>query len=242
MNEGMIRDSAGKLTSRQREFLDSLEKLHARRGQAVSYEDVARDMKVSKWTAYDILHGLCQRGFLSLEHEVTSGKGRSRILYTPVVNALPSTGAAAKDAEPGFTTVSRLRRKILQYARYSITDAIRLSVRRIVGEENPYRVVLYTCVMVVLFARVFRLDVERLVHIREFVASSLAAGTILSLLSEVMFSLMRDEKWLLENLGLSQQSIGQFAECERRFHDSLAQLSDKEKQLVVSVIRQTVTP
>ena len=242
MSGNMIPDSTGKLTSRQREFLDSLENLYVRRGQAVSYEDVAKDMKVSKWTAYDILHGLCQRGFLSLEHEVTSGKGRSRILYAPAVKSLPSARGGANDTETGLRTVGRLRRKILEYARYSIADAIHLSVQRIVGEENPYRVVLYTCVMVVLFARVFRLDVERLVHIREFVASTLAAGTILSLLSEVMFSLMRDEKWLLENLGLSQESIGQFAECERRFQESLAQLSDKEKQLVVSVIRQTVTP
>lgn len=242
MNANMIPDSTGRLTSRQREFLDSLESLYARRGQAVSYEDVAKDMKVSKWTAYDILHGLCQRGFLSLEHEVTSGKGRSRILYTPAAKSLPTARAVASGTEAGLRTVSRLRRKVLQYARYSITDAIHLSVQRIVGEENPYRVVLYTCVMVVLFARVFRLDVERLVHIREFVASSLAAGTILSLLSEVMFSLMRDEKWLLENLGLSQEAVGQFAECERRFQESLVQLSDKEKQLVVSVIRQTVTP
>jgi len=242
MNEDALPGSTGKLTSRQREFLHSLESLYEARRQAVSYEDVAREMKVSKWTAYDILHDLYQRGFLRLEHEVTPGKGRSRILYSPAGDASSIADGKAGDASTELMALNWLRQKVLQYAAYSISDAIHIAARRIVHEENPYRVVLHTCVMVVLFARVFRLDVERLVHIREFVASSLSAGIVLSLLSEVMFSLMRDEKRVLEHLDLPQESIGQFAECEKSFQNSLAKLSDGEKQLMVSVIRQAVTP
>ena len=70
MDKTTMQNPTGKLTSRQQEFLQSLTTLCKIRKQAVSYVDVASDMKVSKWTAYDILHDLYERGFLRMEHEI----------------------------------------------------------------------------------------------------------------------------------------------------------------------------
>lgn len=242
MNESTMSNSTGKLTSRQREFLNSLKGLCESRGQAVSYEDVASEMKVSKWTAYDILHDLYQRGFLRLEHAMTSGKGRSRILYAPEWNTLSTTSDAADDGTTELTALKWLKQKVRQYDKYSVADSIRMATRGVMSEQNPFRVVLYVCVLLVLFAGAFQLDIEQLVHFRRFVASALSAGTVLGVLTEFMFSLMCDEKWLQENLGLPRESIGLFVECEQSFRTSMARLSDGDQRVMVSVIRQVVMP
>ncbi|MCE5192362.1 MAG: hypothetical protein ABFD13_02480 [Candidatus Cryosericum sp.] len=242
MNEGIVPDSAGKLTSRQREFLDSLKHLYEVRGQAVSYKDVASEMKVSKWTAYDILHDLYQRGFLRLEHAVTSGKGRSRILYVPEWNTLSTTSKAGDDGTTELATLKWLRQKVVQYAKYSVSDAIRMAAQDVMSGQNPFRTVLYACVLLILFSSAFKMDFEQLVHFRGFMTSALSAGTVLGVLIEFMFSLMCDEKWLQEHLELPSESVKAFAECEQSCRKSLVRLSEREQKLMVSVIRQAVMP
>lgn len=242
MNERIVPGSTGRLTSRQREFLNSLIDIYDTRGQAVSYEDVASRMRVSKWTAYDILHDLYQRGFLRLEHAVTPGKGRSRILYSPEVSALPAKRGAVDHSKAELAASQWLRQQVVQYAKYSVPDSIRMAARSIMSEQNPFRIALRACVLMVLFESAFEPDIEQLVHFRRFLASALSAGTVLAVLSEFMFSLMRDEEWLLKNLRLPPESIARFAECEQSFQASMTRLSDREKQLMVSAIREEVIP
>jgi len=237
MDKTTMQDSPDKLTSRQQEFLQSLVTLCKTRKQAVSYVDVATEMKVSKWTAYDILHGLYQRGFLRMTHEIRSSKGRSQILYSPA-ESMPHVSEDTRDAAES-TTLKWLTGKITQYAGLGIAESINLVAERVRHEKNPFRVVLYTELMVVLFARVFRVDIDRLVNTRAIVALGLSADTILRLLSEIMFSFMRNEKWLMANLALPQRSIQEFAEWEESFMASVTQLSAGEKRLMVSVIGRT---
>jgi predicted transcriptional regulator len=234
MDKTTMQNPTGKLTSRQQEFLQSLTTLCKIRKQAVSYVDVASDMKVSKWTAYDILHDLYERGFLRMEHEIRTGKGRSRIFYSPAENTLrvrEDTGDAAE-----HRTLKWLTGKINQYAGEGVAESIGIEARRVSREKNPFQVVLHISLMVVLFVRVFGVDIDRLVSVRALAASSVSADTVLRLLSEVMFSFMRNEEWLMTHLGLSQQSIQEFTKCEESFVASVVQLSAGEKRLVVSVI------
>jgi predicted transcriptional regulator len=42
-----------KITTRQKEFLQSLIDLYQDKGSPIHYSEVARKMGVSKWTAYD---------------------------------------------------------------------------------------------------------------------------------------------------------------------------------------------
>lgn len=234
MDKITMSNSTGKLTSRQQEFLQSLTTLYKACKQAVSYRDVASEMKVSKWTAYDVLRGLYQRGFLRMEHEIRSGKGRSQILYSPAESTLrvsEDTGDAAE-----HRTLKWLTGKIDEYAGYGVVESIRIVARHVRREKNPFQVVLYTSLMVVLFARAFRVDIDRLVNTRAFVAAGLSADMVLRLLSEVMFSLMCNEEWLMTNLASLQQSIQEFTEWKESFVVGLAQLSAGEKRLMVSVI------
>lgn len=230
--------SEDKLTARQQEFLRSLAHLYHASEHAVSYKDVAKEMGVSKWTAYDILHGLYLRGFVQMQHEVRSTRGRSQILYAPAVDALAESGDAAEHHSLR-ATATWITDKISRYARYGVTGSISMVAHHLRRERNPFRVVFYTSVMVILFARVFSLDIARLINIKELLASDLSADIVLGLLGEFMFSLMQNEQWLMANFGLPQESIRQFAECEKLFSESLAQLNRSEKSLIVSVIKDS---
>ena len=51
------------LTQRKREFLEVIEQLYQKTGESVHYEDVAKELGVSKWTAYDMVQDLINAGF-----------------------------------------------------------------------------------------------------------------------------------------------------------------------------------
>lgn len=82
----MEQGGGGSLTARQAEFLEVVRDL-ARHGEGVHYSEVAARLGVSRWTAYDILSSLVQKGFLRVEREQRpepSLVGRCRVLFRPV--------------------------------------------------------------------------------------------------------------------------------------------------------------
>jgi hypothetical protein len=127
-----------------------------------------------------------------------------------------------------------------EYADDGVAESIRLVAQSVRQERNAFRVVLRVSLMVVLFANFFSLDMDRLVHTRALIASGVSAETVLGVLGEIMFSLMRDEEWFVSHFGLPRQAMQEFAECEQAFNASVAQLSAGEKRLMVTVIGQAL--
>ena len=72
------------LTERKREFLAAVEELYRETGQPVHYEDVAKRLEVSKWTAYDMIRDLTRGGFLRAQYQRLPSVGRSRMIVVPV--------------------------------------------------------------------------------------------------------------------------------------------------------------
>lgn len=99
------------LTARQGEFLQAVQEL-SRDGGGVHYTDVAERVGVSRWTAYDILTSLAQKGFVLVEREqrgIGSLVGRCRVLFRParpfaafVPQALPPAPAVPPGICGGF--------------------------------------------------------------------------------------------------------------------------------------------
>jgi hypothetical protein len=74
------------LTERKREFLAALCKLYDERMEPVHYEDVARELGVSKWTAYDVLRSLAAEGLVAVEYTLNRRArtpGRSMVVFRP---------------------------------------------------------------------------------------------------------------------------------------------------------------
>ena len=110
-----------KITTRQKEFLQSLIDLYQENASPIHYSEVAQKMGVSKWTAYDMLQLLRKEGLLEVEYLIPEsdnykwGKlGRSTITFFPTkkgysVSNLPERKLSTKVAE-----LNKLKNDIIQ--------------------------------------------------------------------------------------------------------------------------------
>ena len=110
-----------KITTRQKEFLQTLIYLYQEKDSSIHYSEVARKMGVSKWTAYDMLQLLRKEGFLEVEYLIPESDsyrweklGRSTITFFPTkkgytVSNLPQRNLPAKASE-----LNKLKKDIIQ--------------------------------------------------------------------------------------------------------------------------------
>lgn len=79
------------LTERRRQFLSRLIQLYRKSGTPVHYEELARSLEVSKWTAYEVIKALRKAGLAEPVYEgndTRSGPGRWRVCFLPTAKAL----------------------------------------------------------------------------------------------------------------------------------------------------------
>jgi hypothetical protein len=112
------------LTPRRLETLETLRRLTEEAGPAVHYSLVATRMRISAWTAYDLLLELEKLGLVARRYaqdNSLSHGGRSRILFAPAVSeAGPSAGFGASVAA-AFERFSAIRDEALA-ARVYLAD------------------------------------------------------------------------------------------------------------------------
>jgi len=77
------------ITKRRLDFLKTLINLSKESGLPVHYTDVADNMKISKWTAYDILKELEKEGYVETKYLLNTEKtqGRSMLMFLPTERA-----------------------------------------------------------------------------------------------------------------------------------------------------------
>lgn len=100
------------LTPRRLETLATLRRLTEEAGSAVHYSLVGARMKISAWTAYDLLLELEKLG-LVVRRYVQDGApthgGRSRILFAPAAETAASSGGFAASLGAAFERFSAIR-------------------------------------------------------------------------------------------------------------------------------------
>ena len=92
------------LTPRQRTFLDKLLELYREENGPVHYTAVAAQLGVNRFSAYDMLRVLEEKGFVSASYALAaghSGPGRSMVVFapTPLATTVASPVAAAARGE-----------------------------------------------------------------------------------------------------------------------------------------------
>jgi hypothetical protein len=112
-------DAIPRLTARQRAFLQKLVDLYRERQAPVHYSDVAEQIGVSPFSAYDMLKVLENKGLASSSYALAaehSGPGRSTVMFAPTANVAtvlrPVQQAVGPDDEwPGVRerVLNRLR-------------------------------------------------------------------------------------------------------------------------------------
>lgn len=103
-----------KITPRQRTILGQLLDLYHESGETpIHYSLVADKLGISKWTAYDLLKVLEEKGFAKANYQVaeeTKSRGRSSVLFAPTPKAIELvdriSGGALSKGEWGKTKQS----------------------------------------------------------------------------------------------------------------------------------------
>ena len=88
------------LTRRRMDFLEVLRDLVSKTGQPVHYDRVGERLKVSKWTAYDMLNELMSDGLVRASYSTSesASRGRSQVLFEPTPSGLAVLNETANRA------------------------------------------------------------------------------------------------------------------------------------------------
>lgn len=113
------------LTARRLEFLRVLSDLSSAVGGQVHYEAVAARLKVSKWTAYDMMQELMSDGLVRSSYSTASSgfHGRSQVLFEPTPDGLQILGDAGGPSGARDSDYSR------REAMLSTLDRVRAALR-----------------------------------------------------------------------------------------------------------------
>src|SRR5437868_2969512 len=109
------------LTPRRLETLDTLRRLTEEAGSAVHYSMVAARMRISAWTAYDLLLELEKLGLVArryVQDASLSHGGRSRILFSPAAVEPGSSAGFGASVAAAFERFSAIRDETLAARAY----------------------------------------------------------------------------------------------------------------------------
>jgi DNA-binding Lrp family transcriptional regulator len=110
-----------KITTRQKEFLQSLIDLHKQKASPVHYSEVAKKLGVSKWTAYDMLQLLHKEGLLEVEYLIPESDnykweklGRSIITFFPTKKGYAISNLLERKLSTKAAELNKLKNDIIQ--------------------------------------------------------------------------------------------------------------------------------
>ena len=112
-------EPASGLTARQRAFLDKLLELYREHKGPVHYSTVAEQLGVNRFSAYDMLRVLEEKGFASSSYALAtghSGPGRSLVVFAPTSEAAVILAQDAVEAQLGEDW-PRVRERVLSRLR-----------------------------------------------------------------------------------------------------------------------------
>lgn len=135
------------LTARQREFLQAVVQMSGK-AEGVHYTEVARKLGVSKWTAYDVLCSLEERGYLERAHQVCgegAGCGRSRLLFLPSKLALTyaDSGPPMEYPAAGWEGVRQSLLERAQAGQHRVGELLKELLQEVEHIRQPFFVCAY---------------------------------------------------------------------------------------------------
>lgn len=147
----------GMLTRRQKEFLAAAVDLALKNG-GVHYTEVAEVLGVSRWTAYDVLNGLAQKGLLTVSHEIAreGGAGRSRVLFQPTRQALSLAGKEGDtrgEVRPWPETDQGLWARVIQAKERGVWNTLQELAGELVTIRQPLIFCAYLLVILLVALR-----------------------------------------------------------------------------------------
>jgi transcriptional regulator of heat shock response len=145
-----------RITKRQKEFLQSLIDLYQQKDTPIHYSEVAQKMRVSKWTAYDMLQLLHKEGFLEVEYLLPESDnykwvklGRSTITFYPTKKGYDLFPLTKQKISSNIAEFNRLKKEITQkFDEFKGKLNIRELLKEALQSKSPF--IFCACVLLIL--------------------------------------------------------------------------------------------
>ena len=224
-----------KLTPRQRAFLEKLRDLYRERRGPVHYSTVAERLGVSKFSAYDMLRVLEQKGVAGSEYLLSakrSGPGRSRVVFFPTVFS-SWEGQAGESDEDWLRFKQRLLNELREACDVNYREKLMAFLSRLPSLRAPLEYCAETIAALLLNLGLIKEAVSEHNPLRSLggllTASETGLGALagLSLGSTLMTG---GESSLTDRLLTSV----------RRYQDHLARLSEENKRRLTDFLQEAL--
>lgn len=218
------------LTRRRQEFLKAAVELYNAKGQPVHYTEVAEIVRVSSWTAYDILTLLAEKGYLEVVHQVDREEetpGRSKVKFKPTPLALSTlSGYSRKDWE-------NVQRELLQRLHEADRKGAKAIIKETLGElskvSNPLIFCAKLLLALILAIWTIRKAAQALVVVREVVTAFNTTETALILLAGLLLGYL----WKSGKKELGKA----FNSYITRYVDEIRKLKEEDRKKLLEFVR-----
>lgn len=148
------------LTQRRMQFLNKIKKLYQETAAPVHYVTVAETLKVSKWTAYDLLRELEKEGFLEREYVVNSLEklpGRSMIMFIPTDKAYQIGEGEAGRVNDWYSDWQEVKEKLLTIfnglSLHEVKGVVQELLQEMQGKDHPLISSAYTLTVLLIYLK-----------------------------------------------------------------------------------------
>ncbi|MEW6105800.1 MAG: hypothetical protein AB1563_05490 [Bacillota bacterium] len=231
------------LTERSREFLAALRKLYEEQKGPVHYEDVAKAVGVSKWTAYDMLRKLAADGLVGVEYILNRHKrtpGRSMVMFRPNEGREDAQAGQMKHGGhlPFGEELARIKKNLvacLSELRGSTSQGIWQGLmEKLDRASGPAAFCGYMAVLLVACTRL--LGGNSLDALARLVQAGADAHSALVVFSGAIMGM------LVVHPAVSREVTGKMAGYMRKFQDHIDSLSGQERSLLLEFVREIAGP
>ncbi|NPV27793.1 MAG: hypothetical protein HPY81_10235 [Firmicutes bacterium] len=226
------------ITQRQKDFLQIIKQIYEATNLPVHYAQVAELLKVSKWSAYEMLKTLEKKGFLTTQYEVNLKKkhpGRARVMFAPaqlanLVLATKKFGTPTPNKE-----VQLLKERILSLYDKPKKSELRELVEQLKTElpniENPLVSCAYVIAILILQLQTLSKTSIRLI---KNMALDVAKGEIglAMFVGAVMGSMLKTASQV--------QLLSHLADSLSGFQKNLATLNQSEQTLLMDFLGEAL--
>jgi hypothetical protein len=232
---------AVRLTRRQRAFLAKLSEIYSETGRPVHYSNVAEELGVNRFSAYDMLRLLEEKGVVASEYVLDGenpGPGRSMIVFYPTARASEALGQSEWDLrllEDWLQRKESLLARLREASEAGYGDILNELLSKIPERTVPLTVCTEAVAALLLNLKGIREEaaerrlVRALQDIDAIGESGLGALAGLSLGSS------------LSEAGESSRSFTEkLLACARDYQTSLEDMSEENKKKLLDFVREVI--
>jgi len=241
-----------KITTRQKEFLQTLIDLYQQKGSPIHYSEVAQTLGVSKWTAYDMLQLLRREGLLEVEYLIPEsdsynwGKlGRSTITFFPTkkgytVSNLPQRKFSTKAAE-----LSKLKKEIIQKfneikGKFNLKDLFKEAL------ETKSPLIFCACLLLILILLVKKItegiaEIKLLSQVIPTDATSTYIELALIVFVGMCFGLLTKYiNKIPKYITGPKNNLDEYADYIQTYNQYVSQMDKKEQKSLLDFLKETL--